>query len=141
MQKIAELKHCHDVAKCKTVFVESQPESHHAIRFRVSITFDALAHEMTKRALPNIPKQIVKSVVHTRPCTDPAFYTEPFCWLSDYLVIDSSSYLVACTPELAGLECCKHAISLKDYERKNEMFSAESLVVSLEIRESKMVRK
>lgn len=96
-----------------------------AIRFCVSIIFDALPgpwNEMTKRALPNIPKQIVKSVVHTRPCTDPAFHTEPFYWLPDYLVIDSSSYIVACTPELAGLECCKHAISLKDYERKNEMF-------------------
>lgn len=133
MQNITELKHCHDVAKCKTVFVESQSESHQVLR----------EHHLWRPSWPmtwNDKEGIAKhskadrqvSGTHTRPCTDPAFHTEPFDWLPDYLVIDSSSYIVACTPELAGLVCCKHATSLKDYERKNEMFSAESLVVSLE---------
>ncbi len=101
MQNIVELKHCHDVAKCKTVLVESQSESHQVSREH------HLWHPSWPMKWQRGPCQTFQSRQADRQVsgTHGLVQIQLFI-LSHGLVIDSSSYIVACTPELAGLECC-----------------------------------
>ena len=87
MQNITELKHCHDVAKCKTVCLWKANQK--AIRFCVSIIFDALPgpwHEMTEGIAKHFQSRSSRSVVHTHTALYRSSFSYWAIWLASGLL-------------------------------------------------------